>query len=115
MESDVSDLDLTAITEKLKRNNLSVVVSKTVMPAVPVAKLVREYVTSMPDPAFSQAIANVLAMKYAELAGSGADADVMFGNLVEYVQGDRLGDLKFFWAAAGIVTHYFELCDIFES
>jgi|HubBroStandDraft_2_1064218.scaffolds.fasta_scaffold07715_3 hypothetical protein len=114
MASAVSDLDLTAIAEKLKRNNLSAVVSKTVMPAVPVAKLVREYVTSMPDPAFSQAIADVLAAKYAELAGSGADADVIFGNLVEYVQGDRLGDLKFFWAAAGIVTHYFELCDIFE-
>jgi hypothetical protein len=115
MASNVSDLDLTAIAEKLKRNNLSAVVSKTVMPAVPIAKLVREYVTSMPDPAFSQAIADVLAAKYAELAGSGADADVIFGNLVEYAQGDRLGDLKFFWAAAGIVTHYFELCDIFEK
>lgn len=114
MASDTSDLDLTAIAEKLKRNNLSAVVSKTVMPAMPVAKLVREYVTSMPDPAFSQAIANDLATQYVQFAGGGADPDVIFGNLVEYVQGDRLGDLKFFWAAAGIVTHYFELCDIFE-
>jgi hypothetical protein len=112
--SDSVDLDLTAIAEKLRRNHLSDAVTMTVKPAVPVARLVREFVTSMPDPAFSQAIAVELAEKYTEIAASTDDPDVVFGNLIDYVWGEHRRELKFFWAAAGIVTHYFELCDIFE-
>ena len=111
---EVDNFDLTAIAEKLHRNRLSNAVIMTVKPAVPVARLVREFVTSMPDPAFSQEIAAVLAEKYRELAGLADDPDVIFGNLIDYVLGDHKRELKFFWAAAGIVTHYFELCDVFE-
>jgi hypothetical protein len=112
--SDTTDLDLTAVAEKLQRNHLSAAITATVKPATPVAKLVRDFVTSMPDPAFSQAIAADLAEKYKQLAMSAGDPDVIFGNLVEYVLGVHRLELKFFWAAAGIITHYFELCDVFE-
>jgi hypothetical protein len=112
--SDRADLDLTAIAEKLQRNRLSGAVISMVKPAVPVARLVRQFVTSMPDPAFSQAIAADLAGRCIELAASTDDPDVIFGSLIEYVLGERRPEPKFFWAAAGIVTHYFELCDIFE-
>jgi hypothetical protein len=111
---DDPNFDLTAIAEKLQRNRLSAAVTNTVRPAVPVAKLVREYVTSMPAPDFSQAIATDLASKYREIAGTSDDPDVIFGILVEYVSGEHRVDPKFFWAAAGIVTHYFELCEVFE-
>lgn len=112
--SDTVDLDLTAIVEKLQRNRLSAAVTMTVRPAVPVARLVREFVTSMPDPAFSQAVAADLARKYGELASRTSEPDVIFSGLVEYAWGQHHTELKFFWAAAGIVTHYFELCDVFE-
>jgi hypothetical protein len=85
-----------------------------VRPAIPVVKLGREFVTSMPDPGFSQAIAVDLAGRYTALAASTNDPDVIFGSLVEYVSGEHRLEPRFFWAAAGIVTHYFELCDIFE-
>ena len=111
---DTVDLDLTAIADKLQRNRLSDAVTKTVKHAIPVARLVREYVTSMPDPAFSQAIAADLAGRYTSVVASTDDPDVIFGSLIEYVLGEHRLELKFFWAAAGIVTHYFELCDIFE-
>ena len=111
---DHPSFDLTAIAEKLQRNRLSAAVTNTVRPAMPVARLVREYVTQMPDPSFSEFIAIDLAAKYRELAESANDPDVIFGSLVDYVLGEQRVDPKFFWAAAGIVTHYFELCDVFE-
>ncbi|MCX6590344.1 MAG: hypothetical protein NTZ56_02355 [Acidobacteria bacterium] len=111
---DDSSFDLTAIGDKLARNRLSAAVTNTVRPAMPVARLVREYVTKMPDPSFSEVIAIDLASKYRELAESADDPDVIFGSLVDYVVGEQRVDQKFYWAAAGIVAHYFELCDIFE-
>jgi hypothetical protein len=112
--ADDPGFDLTAIAEKLQRNGLSAAVSNTVRLAMPVAKLVRDYVTKMPDPDFSQIISMDLATKYRELAVSADDPDVIFGSLVDYVLGVQRVDPKFYWAAAGIVTHYFELCDVFE-
>lgn len=112
LPADTASLDLTAIAEKIQRNHLSAAVTATVTVATPVAKVVREYVTNMPDPAFSQKIAADLGGKYLEFAALTDDADVIFGNLVQYVLGTS--SLKLYWAAAGIVTHYFELCDVFE-
>lgn len=106
--------DLTAIAEKLAKNRLSAAVAMTVRPAMPVARLVRQFVTSMPDPDFSESIASDLASKYRELAETTHDPDVVFASLVDYVVGDRRLDPKFFWAATGIVAHYFELCELFE-
>jgi hypothetical protein len=112
--SDIADFYLTAIVEKVRRNGLSEAVTSMLRPAMPVARLVGEFVTSMPDPAFSQAIAVELAGKYTELAGSADHPDVIFGGLIEYVLGEHRLEPKLFWAAAGIVTHYFELCEVFE-
>ncbi len=111
---DPTNFDLTAIAEKLQRNRLSEAVTNMVMPSVPVAKLVHKFVTGMPDPGFSQTIASDLAAKYKELAASTDDPDVIFGSIVEYVLGEHHLEPRFFWAAVGIVTYYFELCDIFE-
>jgi hypothetical protein len=111
---DTDDLELTAILDKLKKNGLSDAITKTIKPAMPVAKLVRDYVTNMPDPLFSQSIATDLGRRYTQLAASGGDPNVIFSDLIEYVLGARRLELRFFWAAAGIVTYYFELCDIFE-
>jgi hypothetical protein len=112
--SDTADLDLTAIAEKLRRNRLSDAVTSLVKPALPVAKLVEKFVTSMPDPGFSRVVAAELAERYNELAASADGSDAIFGGLIEYVLGEHRLDPKFFWAAVGIVTHYFELCDVFE-
>jgi hypothetical protein len=112
--TDSAEFDLTAIVEKLKRNGLSETVTAIVRPATPVAKLVRDFVTGMPDPEFSVAIGADLAEKYNQFAASITEPDTIFGNLVEYVLGTHRLEPKFFWAAAGIVTHYFELCDVFE-
>ncbi|MGO9268934.1 MAG: ABC-three component system protein [Terriglobia bacterium] len=113
--ADTTDLDLTAIAEKLQRNRLSEAVTNMVRPSIPVARLVHKFVTAMPEPAFSHAIAVDLAGKYTELAASTDDPDIIFDGIIEYVRGEHHPDPKFFWAAAGIVAYYFELCDIFEK
>jgi hypothetical protein len=112
--SEDDSFDLTAIANKIERNHLSVDVTNLIKPAIPVARLVREYVTGMPDPEFSQIVARDLARYYTQIALSTNNPNLIFGSLVEYVRGDHGLDPKFFWAAAGIVTHYFELCDVFE-
>ena len=112
---ETATFDLTPIAEKLQRNRLSEAVTNMVMPSVPVARLVHKFVTGMPDPGFSQTIAFDLAGRYKELAASTDDPDVIFGSIIEYVLGEHHLEPKFFWAAVGIVTYYFELCDIFEK
>jgi hypothetical protein len=42
------------------------------------------------------------------------EADAIYVGLVEYVIGDATKTQELFWAAAGIVTYYFQICDIFE-
>ncbi len=112
--SDAADLDLTAIAEKLRRNGLSDDVTSLVRPALPVAKLVEKFVTGMPDPGFSQVVAAELAGRYTEFVASVGSSDAVFFSLIEYILGDRPLEPKFFWAAVGIVTYYFELCDVFD-
>lgn len=113
--ADTSTLDITAIAEKLRRNGLSEAVTDMVKPSIPIARLVHKFVTGMPEPAFSHAIAVDLAGKYSELTVSTDDPDIIFGSIIEYVWGEHRPDPKLFWAATGITTYYFELCDIFEK
>jgi hypothetical protein len=107
--------DLTDIAEKLQKNGLSDSVRAVVTPAVPVARMVQDYITRHPDPDYSSRAAQALVAKYQELVAAGiADSDQIFWNLLNYTAGDDLREPKRFWASAGIVSYYFELCDIFE-
>jgi hypothetical protein len=112
MQSD--DISLTEISEKITRNNLSENVRVLIRNALPVAHVVENYVKKNPDPLFSATVANSLVDKYKSLVlPNGRDADHIFWELVKYVKHDAQ-DPKEFWSAVGIVTFYFELCDVFE-
>ena len=112
---DSANFDLTDIAEKLQKNGLSASVRALVTPAVPVARMVQDYLTRHPDPDYSSRAAQALVEEYQRLVASGlSDADEVFWNIVQYVASNDLKDPKRFWAALGIVSHYFELCDIFE-
>ena len=112
---DSENFDLTDIAEKLKKNRLSSSVRALVTPAVPIARIVQSYLTKHPDPDFSSRAARALTEEYMRLAATELkDADQVFWKIVQYVASNDLNDQKRFWAALGIVSHYFELCDIFE-
>jgi hypothetical protein len=112
---DSANFDLTDISEKLQKNGLSASVRALVTPAVPIARIVQSYLARHPDPDYSSRAARALVEEYQQLAASGLkDADEVFWKIVQYVASHDLNDPKRFWAALGIVSHYFELCDIFE-
>ena len=85
-----------------------------VMPSVPVANLVPSTFRECLTQAYSHGITLKLQKYSRSFAASAGDPDVIFGSVVEYVLGEHRLEPKFFWAAVGIVTYYFELCDIFE-
>lgn len=112
---ETATFDLTDIAEKLRKNGLSDSVRVLVTPAVPVARMVQDYLARHPDPDYSTRAAQALVEEYERLSNSGLnDADQIFWKIVQYVASNDLKDPKRFWAALGIVGHYFELCDIFE-
>jgi len=112
---DSTEFDLTEIAQKLAKNNLTDSVRAMVMPAVPVARLLHNYLNRHPDPDYSTRAAQALAEEYRRLVADGpTDTDRLFWQIVLYVASNDLADPKRFWASLGIVTYYFELCDIFE-
>jgi hypothetical protein len=115
LKLDSTGFDLTEISEKLQKNKLSDSVRALVTPAVPIARMVQDYIGRHPDPDYSSRVANALATEYQRLVASGiADPDQIFWMLAKYTAGNDVKDPKRFWAALGIVSYYFELCDIFE-
>jgi hypothetical protein len=112
---DAVNLDLTDIAEKLKKNGLSDSVRALVTPALPVARIVQDYMARHPDPDYSGRAAQALVEEYQRLTDSSVtDSDEVFWKLIHYAAGDELNDPKRFWTALGIVSHYFQLCDIFQ-
>jgi hypothetical protein len=109
------NFDLTDIAEKLKKNALSDSVRALVTPALPVARMVQNYMAMHPDPDYSTRAAQALVAEYQRLVASGVtNSDDVFWKLLHYTAGNDLNDPKRFWAALGVVSHYFQLCDIFE-
>jgi hypothetical protein len=111
-----TDLELTNLQDKLDKNKLNKRIQVLVRDAMPIAKIVEDYTKRHPDIEYSGIVAQVLSRKYYSLLeGESKDANSMFFSLIDFVYSTREIDQdKFFWASVGIVSHYFELCDIFE-
>jgi hypothetical protein len=78
--------------------------------------MVQDYMAKHPDPEYSGRAAQALATEYQRLtAGALADSDEVFWKLLHFTASNDLRESKRFWAALGIVSHYFQLCDIFEQ
>lgn len=101
---------------KLAHNRLGPDIHKLIEPGLLVAQTTAIYLAGHPDPGFSAIVSQSLASRYQELRGQFADEpEQLFFALIRWVQAGKPDDPRFFWAAVGIVSHYFELCDIFES
>lgn len=113
---DTDNLDLTEIAEKLRKNNLSYSVEALVTPSIPIARMVDDYLARQPDSEYSARSAQALIQEYQRIVAdrSLTDPDQVFWGLVRYTASYDLSDHRKLWAALGIVTHYFELCDVFE-
>ncbi|WP_103667495.1 ABC-three component system protein [Pseudanabaena sp. BC1403] len=110
-----ADLELTELQEKLDKNNLSGSIQVLVKNAIPITKIVEDYTKNHYDIEYSGIVAKVLSDKYCTLTKEDIkEADAIFFSLIEFVSSKKMNEPKLFWASIGIVSHYFQLCDIFE-
>jgi hypothetical protein len=107
------DLALTDVAKKIDRNSLGVSTRSLIQHAIPVARVVGNYVNRHPDPQFNTTVASVLVQWYRQSVADRLTPDEVFGELVEIARHGNKASLGY-WAAVGIITHYFELCDIFD-
>jgi len=116
-ETELADggLDHLGLEDKIRRNGLTHASRVLIQTGLPVARVAEEYLKRHPDLEFADKIARALARKYDEIATEASpDADTTFLKLVRHVRAQNDGATAF-WAAVGIVTYCFQLCDIFES
>jgi hypothetical protein len=106
--------DLTDLAHKLSKNQLSERIGSIAARSLSIAIEVKRYVSGSVDVKLSSKVASRLIAEYELLSASGLRGDALFAGLIEYVEGDLPRTPELFWAAAGIVTYYFQICDIFE-
>lgn len=108
-----NDMSLTGLSEKIGKNRLETMIT-TIQASVGVSKTVENYISRHPDTLYSSKVAGALVQKYKELVSVyGNNTEQIYWGLIRFV-GRNLEDHKMLWPAAGIITYYFQLCDIFD-
>jgi hypothetical protein len=106
--------DLTDLKPKLEKNRLSAEIGRLAGRALPLAREVERYVNGSYESDLNKRVGSRLIARYRELTELGTRGDAAFIALIDFARGDPGGPEEMFWSAAGIVTYYFEICDIFE-
>ncbi len=106
--------ELTALAEKIDLNKLSDRVAALIARSLPVAQDVERYVAGSYDGDFSAKVASRLVAEYQRLEVLEEEPDKIFVALVDAVAGAPNRTTEEWWGAVGIVSYYFELCDIFK-
>lgn len=109
------DLDLLGISEKLEKNKFSLYMQGQIKICLPMTEFIDRYLSKHPDAEFQEKIADVIVEKYKQFSENSTDSDEIIYRLIKYVQSPKEDNKKYFFAATGIVAHYFHLCDIFEK
>jgi hypothetical protein len=104
----------TALADKLSLNALSDGIASLVGRSLPIVREVERYVNGSVDGDFNRKVASRLVAEYERRSALNNSADAVFVELVDHVVGTPQPTQEQFWAAVGIVSHYFELCDIFK-
>lgn len=108
------EMDLTDLVEKIRINHLQNEILPVIKNSIGISKIVEIYIKKHPDTRYSEKVAGTLIQKYKELKEAyKEDSEKIYWDLIQYTGGNK--SPKMFWAAAGIVTYYFQLCDIFEK
>jgi hypothetical protein len=105
----------TALAHKIELNKLNDRVSALIARSIPVAAKVERYVSNSYDGDFSAKVAAILIAQYQRLEALEDDPDKIFVALVDGVASGPHPSPAEWWGAVGIVSYYFELCDIFKK
>ncbi len=104
----------TALADKISVNDLSDRIVSLVGRSLPIVSEVSRYVHGNVDGGFNRKVARRLVAEYERQSALNDNPDAVFVELVDHVVGTSAPTQEQFWAAVGVVSHYFELCDIFK-
>ncbi len=106
-------IDFIGLEDKINRNKLNSAVQYELQVSMPLVRVVNDYLKKNPDSNYSLRVGSILANKYQILIQTVEDTNELFYFLVNYVIGNN-NPARSHWASVGIISYYFQLCDIFE-
>lgn len=104
---------LLKIDEKIKKNSLQSFQMYITM-GLSSNSIIDDYLNKHPDPLFSTQLTNIMAQKYQELKSQNLDNDEIFYELWDFASGKQ-SDFSYKAAGLGILTYFFEKCEVFEK
>ena len=104
---------LLKIDEKIKKNSLQRVQMYITM-GLSSNSTIDDYLNKNPDPLFATQLTNIMAQKYHELKMNGLDNEEIFNDLWDFASGMQ-SDFSYKAAGLGILTYFFEKCEVFEK
>ncbi|OGW30447.1 MAG: hypothetical protein A2X59_07150 [Nitrospirae bacterium GWC2_42_7] len=112
----ISDSNITVIPphEKIKRNNLSTEVGNRITTGMIQKKQAEKYLNENPDYRFSERLRAGFVNKYRELKSNGLEGDSLFYALHKFASNNS-SDFKLQSAGLSVLTHFFEICEVFEQ
>ena len=108
-----SSFSLLKIDDKIKKNALQDV-QKYITMGLSSNLTIEDYLNRHPDPSFATQLTNIMAQKYQELKSQGLDGYVIFDELWTFASGNH-SDFSYKAAGLGILTYFFEKCEVFEK
>ena len=112
--STLSSIEMTPITIKIQKNNLSPTTENLIKMGMARVNLVKEYIDKSVDPDFGEKLKQGFMDQYQKLTTQeGLRGDAIFDSLMEFACGNS-PDFKQRAAGLTVLSYYFEKCDIFE-
>lgn len=108
-----SSFSLLKIDEKIKKNSLQDV-QRYITMGLSSNLTIADYLNRHPDPSFAAKLTNIMAQKYHELKSNGLDSYEIFAELWNFASGNN-SDFSYKAAGLGILTYFFEKCEVFEK
>ena len=108
-----SNLSLIKIGDKINKNSLQEYQNYITM-GLSSNLTIEEYLNKHPDPSFAIKLTNIMAQKYRELKALGLESCEIFDELWKFSSGQH-AEFSYQAAGLGILTYFFEKCEVFEK
>ncbi len=113
VQSSSSSLSLLKISDKISKNSLQDV-QKYITMGLSSNLTIEDYLNRHPDPSFAAQLTSIMAQKYQELKSQGIGNYDIFYDLWDFASGEN-SDFSYKAAGLGILTYFFEKCEVFEK
>lgn len=105
--------DVLKIGDKITKNSLEDVQQYITM-GLTSSKTILEFINGYPTTSFSKKLTGIMSDEYKRLKAEGIDSLNIFYDLWEFASGSK-EDFKYKAAGLGILTYFFEECEVFEK